>query len=793
MRLSGRRASVLIPIVLCLVFVLAPLTVHATAKVSQVRVVPTEVCACAPASQTAAASKFIGRGPPFSGNYDEQLGMTFTQSFTSIEYNVTAVEQTDPVLGDGPAYLVNGLSNSGYWYQVGVSWNWAPGSVPGTGFDMNYEVFDSSGNSVFPADGQGGVSAFSGPVNAGDNILLDLYFSSGAQSVTMLAEDTDTKAVASQTYSSMASTYFVGLPSSVANSNGYFTGLMTEWYHGEPYYANEAEVVYSDPRSALTSAWMWMDEFDANTLTAVFSSNTSAPVSYSDPTRLQEFSFNGTTEYSDAFHFVTGSLTNGTISNGTPLILSYAVSGGGVGYSPPTLTYVSEKAPHTVPLTQSPTVYYADPGSSWNVSLSLGGSTALHRWQTDQATSGSANSSLATQFTYYSQYAVTFGFSVEGGGSGYAAPSVSYVTFGGTSRTPVGVSVWADASSGYQYSSPLPGSNGDERWSTLSTGSVARSGQISAVYYRQYLVTFEVAFKDTEIFPALSLSSTAEGQSYSATVSEGPNAEWLDYGAAYSVTRSYSLESGQRLLTDGMSTGQVSTNATVTLVYLHQFYVEVTSNDTAGGTVSPSSGWYDSGSTLNLAASPSQGWTTEGWVGAGSDSVSASTATVSLTVGPGTPANETAVFYPGVSIRTEGPSAVSYSDGLASGTVAAGTTEVVYVPPSSILKVIGSSIPLFTQFEGWKGASNATGTSTSFVVEAPGVITSESGYDYLGIGAFALVVVLIAVASAWLARRQLTSRARPPADEAASTSISSIDSFTTGFHGGIAPRSRAVR
>lgn len=766
MRPSGRLTRAAVPMVVCLVFVLAPLAVHVAVRQTPIRVVPTEVCTCPSVAALAEGNPHIaGRGPP-SANYDEQLGMTFTQSFTSIEYNVTAVEQTDPTLGDGPAYLVNGLSNSGYWYQVGFSWNWAPGSTPGTGFDMNYEVFDSSGNSVFPADGQGGVSAFSGPVNEGDNILLDLYFSSGTQSVTMLAEDTNTGAVASQSYSSMASTYFVGLPGAVADSNGYFTGLMTEWYHGVPYYTNEAEVVYSNPGSALTSAWMWVDEFDANTLTPVFSANTSAPVSYVNPAQLQEFSFNGTTEYSDAFNFVTGSLANGTISTGIPLVLSYSLSGGGEGYSPPNLTYVSNKTVYTVPLTRSPTIYYADPGTRWSVSSTLAGSTAQHRWQTRQLTFGVANSSLLEQFTYYSQYQVTFGFSVDGGGSGYSAPSVSYVAFGGTMKTPVGTYVWADAGSKYQYSSPLPGSSGAERWSTLSMGYVDQSGQVSAVFYHQYLVTFEVTFKDTEVLPALSLSSTSVGQSYSATITEGTNSEWLDYGATYSVTRSFSLESGQRLVTDGMSDGQVSANATVTLVYEHQFYVGVASNATDGGTTSPSSGWYDSGSTLNLVAIPSQGWMFEGWDGTGSDSVSATAASVNLTVGPGSPANETAIFYPGISIRAEGPSSVSYSDGPLSGTVAAGTNVVVYAPTSSTLKLTGSSIPLLTQFYGWSGSGS--GASTSLVVEGPTSISAVSGYDYPGIGALALIVVLAAVVSGWVAKKRLASRGHSlPPDEAA--------------------------
>ena len=46
-------------------------------------------------------SQMRGR-PPINNNYDEQIGLTFTQNFTSMAYNVTAVEQVDPILDTGP-------------------------------------------------------------------------------------------------------------------------------------------------------------------------------------------------------------------------------------------------------------------------------------------------------------------------------------------------------------------------------------------------------------------------------------------------------------------------------------------------------------------------------------------------------------------------------------------------------------------------------------------------------------------------------------------------------------------
>lgn len=721
-------------------------------KTLGVKVVPTEVCSCASRIPRSAQGtmQFRGRGPPISSSiYDEQIGLTFTQNFTSMEYNVTAVKQTDPTLGDGPAYLLSGVSSTGYWYQVGVSWDWEPGENLGTGFDMNYEVFDNSGNSTFPADGQGGVLAFSGPVNAGDVILLNLYFSNSSQNVVMLAEDTNTGASVSEVYSNMGATYFVGLPDSFADQNGFFTGLMTEWYHGVPYYANEAEVIYFNPAFALSSAWMWMDEFNAKTFQGIFSANTSTPVSYGDPTRLQEFSFNGTTEYSDAYEFVTGSLTNATrqTSSSVPLTLSFTVKGGGAGYSPPILTYVSNGTLSTTPLTESPTIYHVDAGTDWSVSALLSGSTSSERWETGQSNSGLANSSQTIQFVYYSQDRVIFDFSVSGGGSGFSPPTITYTSFGSSTTTSVGVRVWADVGSRYQYPDLLSGSTPNERWYAKLDGSIGSSQQINATYYHQYLVTFDISFRNTDVFPGLTLSSTSAGRPYSATVVLGTNKEWLDSGSVYSMPQSFSLASGDRLITNGTRTGNVSANLVVALVYERQFYITITQNASGGGTVSLPSSWYISGSKLQMDAVAASGWQFEGWNSVGAGSASSSNSSSSLTVGPGAPVEETAVFYPGVAIYATGPMSVSYSDGSISGAVRAGTNTEVYVPPSSTLSLAAQSTAFLTTFKGWSGASNSSSTGTSLVVDGPAIVASNSEYNYVGIGILALAIALVAIAA----------------------------------------------
>ena len=360
----------------------------------------------------ASAEKAIRSGPSASGGnpppatIDEQLGITFTQDFTSLDYNVTVVEQNDSN-GYGPAYLLNGLSNNGYWYQVGVSYDWpylSGGYNPG--FAFNYETFNSSGDSVFPAKG-GGLSGFTGAVNSGDLLQLSLYYSSG--NVIMGAYDWTTGASANESFSAEGSSYFTGLTTSNADQNGFFTGLMTEEYHATTYYGNEQEVVYDDSAFSISSAWMWIDEYNVTNFELVFGKSTSSPVAYTVKTQIQSFDFNGATEASDAFEFFSGSGTS------VPLTLSYSAPAGGA-YSPPVLSYFAGGQAQSATLTTSPQTYYVDAGTSWSVTNPLSSSKTNERWYTNQTTSGSAASPETIVFDYSAQYLVTIGTSPLGAG-----------------------------------------------------------------------------------------------------------------------------------------------------------------------------------------------------------------------------------------------------------------------------------------------------------------------------------------------------------------------------------------
>ena len=239
--------------------------------------------------------------------YDEQLGLTFTSNFTAMAYNVTPVAQTD-FSGYGPAYLLNGYTNAGYWVQVGVSWNWQElfGYSPNQ-FQASYEVFSPNGTSIFPTSGGAGLINMPIPINEGDKILLSLYFNT--TDVIMYVKDWNTGASAWAWYPKNGATEFVGNPSSTATA-GFFTGLMTEWYHAQAWYQNEQAVTYSPYGQVPDRAWLWSDEFycpdypSCNNRQVLFFNQTQYPVV---PYQSYYFTaYNATEEFTSSGDFVTG-------------------------------------------------------------------------------------------------------------------------------------------------------------------------------------------------------------------------------------------------------------------------------------------------------------------------------------------------------------------------------------------------------------------------------------------------------------------------------------------------------
>ena len=83
-----------------------------------------------------------------------------------------------------------------------------------------------------------------------------------------------------------------------------------------------------------------------------------------------------------------------------------------------------------------------------------------------------------------------------------------------------------------------------------------------------------------------------------------------------------------------------TTNKTYTATFTTQYYLTMSHN--TGGTVTPASGWKNSGAAVSITATPATGYSFSNWTGTGTGSFSGTTNPASITMGG--PITETATF-----------------------------------------------------------------------------------------------------------------------------------------------------
>jgi hypothetical protein len=235
---------------------------------------------------------------PGKATYDQQVSLIFAQDFNTLNYNVTVVPQTDSS-GYGPAYLLNGLSNTGYWYQVGLAYNWplASGNGYDSGFHFIWEVFLPNGTTNNPV-----LSGIPDNLNSGDVVGLTLSFSGGTDTVTMYAVDYNTGASSSHSYTAGGGTIFTG--SSGASSTRTPTSLMTEWYHPSSTETSMKQVTYSS-NFQVSKAWICIGEYvPPNPNSLVYAQCTVSPLTLTS--QLQKYSYHGLNTSASQSEFQTG-------------------------------------------------------------------------------------------------------------------------------------------------------------------------------------------------------------------------------------------------------------------------------------------------------------------------------------------------------------------------------------------------------------------------------------------------------------------------------------------------------
>jgi hypothetical protein len=236
---------------------------------------------------------------PGKATYDQQVSLIFAQDFNALNYNVTAVAQTDSS-GYGPAYLLNGLSDTGYWYQIGLAYNWplASGNGYDSGFHFIWEVFAPNGTTNNPV-----LSRIPDNVNPGDTVGLSLSFSGITDMVTMYVVDYNTGASSSHSYTANGGRIFTG--SSSASGTRTPTSLMTEWYHPSPSETSMKQVTYSEFNIQISKAWMCIGEYvPPNPNSLVYAQCTGSQLALTS--QLQQYSYHGLNSYASQNVFQTG-------------------------------------------------------------------------------------------------------------------------------------------------------------------------------------------------------------------------------------------------------------------------------------------------------------------------------------------------------------------------------------------------------------------------------------------------------------------------------------------------------
>jgi hypothetical protein len=466
----------------------------------------------------------------------------------------------------------------------------------------------------------------------------------------------------------------------------------------------------------------------------------------------------------------TDKATNGTSTGSALITLSYynqylmafgySVTDGETGYGSPSVSFTQFGSAYRSNLTTTATTaYWLDSGQAWSVTKALGGSGPTERWAT-QTASGTVSETSPTKaggslvFTYYNQLALVYSYAIGGGGSP-TAPGLSCTQFGGvnaSSLTTSAATYWCDNTHTWTVSpNPLTGSSTTERWesSLTLTGTVVATVATVFTFYNQYSFTLSYSVTDGGSPKTPTLTATQFGSAYTPTLTTTATAYWLDSGQAWSVTNPLGGSTHEeRWITNSSAMGTAAGPLSEDLAYLHQYYVDSGPTSVLGGSVRNVTQWYKSGTRVTLNATESDGWRFTYWKGAGSGSYNGTEPAPLMSIDG--PANETAIFYAGLTIRSNTNGYVTYSFGSVSRNVSAGTASTVYVPPGTNVSLKATPGSFAYVFGTWAGATKGDNPETTLVVSGPQSVSASFALDYADIDVVAITIPLVVVLATYI-------------------------------------------
>ena len=425
--------------------------------------------------------------------------------------------------------------------------------------------------------------------------------------------------------------------------------------------------------------------------------------------------------------------------------LSYVASGSSLA---PTLDYTFLGSNKTLALPSAGANFWADEGSSVSVSKQITGSGAQERWIATQTSwTISRPDSTPSSITYFHQYNVTLSFKELGGGS-FEAPSLSYTSFGnrvnGTLET-MAAAFWVDATTTYSVNSELQGSSSSSNSRFYSPTLIDKrnaTGPNSSTleYYHQYLVniSYSVIFGGDPANP--SIVASVFGSSVQKQLDNQTNLQlWLDSGSSYTIQEFIHGSSQNERWITFFSNGTFGSPSTLDLAYYHQYYLNVSTSQPSGGSVSPQSGWYNATSSVAISATPNSGWQLASWSGLAPSGTSYSGNKSSVSITLNSPAQETATFYPGIDFDTTDGGSIAYNYGTHVGSVPPNSKTTIYIPPGTVISIAANPTFFVYKFAGWSGTSSQL-PSTDIVASGPVTIKAQFAPDSTHLEAATAVV-----------------------------------------------------
>lgn len=460
-------------------------------------------------------------------------------------------------------------------------------------------------------------------------------------------------------------------------------------------------------------------------------------------------------------------VTSGAATAGQSVSLTYyhqyyvdfasGVKGGGNAYSLPTVAYTAFGVGSKGPISQ----VWVDSGSAFNYTDPLSGSTSVERWFSP-VYAGTVSAAGTVNETYYHQFAFDLNFTVSGAGT-YSNPRLTYFSLSVPGLEQVNATkttFWVDAGSNWSITPLLPSSSATEQWVTKQTAGGTANAPLNEefLYYHQFLATMHYTILDGGTPAAPSLNFTSLAVSKASPLNSTATSLWMDSGSAWAVPLVLTGGHAERWLSNVTGAITVTAPFQMDVLYTHQYYVEVGVSTPAGGQVGNTDQWRDNGSQVILNATAAKAWSFEYWLGLTTTSYNGTTKLPTLTVSG--PANETAVFYPGLTLYATSQGSLDYSFGSMVGSVPAGANTTVYPTPGGNVTLIAVPNTVSIMFSGWSGVISNNALKTSVAITSPGYIRASFATDYTDIRTFAVATlgVFLAACYVFIIRRGFTPR-----------------------------------